>query len=116
MVGAELAATVCDFVVLPAQASVTVLEPPPPLKARMLMSRRGCKNVKVSDVTPGLANEMLGVVNCPYGPDTYHVVVPQLMTPLGYWPTRLVPPGPRSSNVTVSGPLGSTTSTGTPAP
>ena len=28
----------------------------------------------------------LWVVNLPYGPDNHQVLVPQSMTPLGYWP------------------------------
>jgi hypothetical protein len=80
------AGTVCVFVVWPAQESVTVVEPEPPLYARMLTSTRGVTNVNVALVAPPLLNEALFVVKSPQGPEWYQLPVPQLMTPVGYWP------------------------------
>src|SRR5262249_40987466 len=52
---------------------------------------------------PAPLNETLLVLKGPYGPDKYQPLVPQSMTPLGYWPLSARLGFVRSSKVIVRG-------------
>src|SRR5215510_9581837 len=78
-----------------------VLVTEPPLYASIASKRRGVTNVNGSLVGPAPSKPMLFVVNCCHGPERYHALVPQSITPEGYCPLRTRLGFARSSNVMV---------------
>src|SRR5437773_10564526 len=80
------AASVNVRVCWPAQPSVIVLEPLPPLYASTWTNLRGETNPNPWLFTPAPLKLTLFVVNAPNGPERYQPLVPQSMTPVGYWP------------------------------
>src|SRR4051794_7253413 len=79
------AMTACAFG-CPEQLTVIVVLEVPPLYATRLISRLGDtnENVALRGVAP--LKEMLTDVSLRQGGDVTHCAVPQLITPLGYWP------------------------------
>ena len=58
----------------------------PPLSASRLHNVRVPMNVKLADVGPIPLKLMLVVRNCPYGPESHQLLVPQSITFAGYCP------------------------------
>lgn len=89
MVARVFTATDWDLVVLPEQLRVITDEPEPPLYAWRLTNLLGLRKLNVAWVRVEV-KETFTVVKDPQGGDIYHWLVPQLTTPVGYSPLRLV--------------------------
>src|SRR5215469_3104536 len=82
--GPRIARAVCK----PRQEIATADELEPPLYASRLHSVCVPMNVNCADVGPRPLKLMLVVGNCPYGPESHQLLVPQSITFAGYCPFK----------------------------